>query len=167
MAFLRVKTRGFDRVIAVPGKAAERAKAMPSRYRFETSAKLSVIHQHGGRQTVSGRMQRALAVKIGPGGSPPRVGTVLRHPSRPVRADQRMAKDSATHLARHVLHGTERSIQPIMRHGTRQQFSRGGVPGWRQARAWGLIRPGSPTLGGPSSRVASGWLQRGRYVERR
>lgn len=164
MASFKVVTKGFARIAAVPGKAAERARQLPRAWRLETNERFAVINFFGGRQTVTRPMQGAIAGKIGPGASPPKVGTVMIHLRRPVRVTKAMLSRSAPAVARHVLRGGPVGVEPVMREEVQVQFSRGGIPSWPASRNWGDLTAARPTLGGTAGPAAAGW-RGGRFVE--
>ncbi len=155
MAKLSVQTTGFDGVIGLVAGIERRVERLPAGWELSTRSKLAVIHHLGGRQTVSRRVQRGIAAKTRV--APPRVGTVMIHPARPVRATDAMAAAAAKQVSLFAVKGGSIAIEPIMRKDVNQQFASGGRPGWVASRDWGEQRARKPTLGGASGRVGVGW----------
>ncbi len=163
---ITVRTRGFAALVRTAEGRARRARQLPRRYRLQTSAKLAVINQRGATQfVVSERQRSAIRAKVGPNVPIPAVGRAMIHPRRPVRATPKMAKDSARALARHVVRGGPRGVEPVMRKDVRTQYSRGGQPTWPRSKTWGNLIARKPTLGGGGGRVSRGW-DGARYSER-
>lgn len=157
MAGFTVQLKGFDALDRYLSRIVKRAQKAPRRSILLTRDRLAVIHQHGGTQTVTPEMQRAIARKIGPGEKPPAVGKVLIHPSRPVRPTPAMLRRASKGLARHILRGGPRTTGQIMREEVSAQYGAGGTPSWRPSRNWGRIQARRPTLGGAGGRVHAGW----------
>lgn len=161
MATLRVETRDFPRVIGFIEGIRRRVVQTPSRWQLRASG-LAAIHQAGGRQTVKASVQRAIAAKTG--ATPPRAGTVMIHPRRPIRVTRDMAKKASRGLAKSWLGRGKHGIEAAMRGGALIQMDQGGDPPWVASRDWGNFRARRPTLGGRGSRVGSEWA-RARFVE--
>lgn len=163
---ITVRTRGFGALVRNAEGRAQRARQLPRRYRLSTGAKLAVIHQRGGVQfVVSERQRSAIRAKVGPNVPVPAVGRSMRHPRRLVRATPMMAKLSARAMARHVVRGGPRGVEPVMRREVSRQYASGGQPSWIPSRTWGNLVARRPTLGGAGGRVAAGWRQAS-YTER-
>ncbi len=159
MALFRVET-DFSGPINLIGGVKRRAQRLPREMRRETTEKIAVVAQFGARQTVTRRMQRAIAVKIGPGASPPRLGSTMVQPPRPMRVTPTMTKLASKGIARHVLRGVPHPTEKILGEGVVRQAAAGGIPRWPVSRDWGQLRSRRPTLGG------RGWPS-AQYVERR
>ena len=137
MATLRVQTRNFPRAIRFIEDIRRRVADSPSSWELRAGG-LAAIHQAGGRQTVTESVQRAIAAKTG--ATPPRVGTVLKHPKRPVRVTPAMTKKAGLGLAKSWIRRGDHRIEATMREGALEQMDKGGSPSWVLSRDYGRFR---------------------------
>lgn len=156
MATIRVETRNFPRVTRFLAEIRRRVLKAPSGWELRARG-LAAIHQAGGQQTVKASVQRAIAAKTG--ATPPRLGSVMKHPRRPIRATSAMAKKAARGLARSWIRRGDDGIESAMRDGALVQMDMGGDPSWVPSRDWGRLKARKPTLGGRGSRVGSEWAK--------
>ena len=161
MATLRVETRNFPRVIRFIADIRRRVVKTPSGWELRARG-LAALHQAGGRQTVKPSVQRAIAAKTG--ATPPRGGTVMKHPRRPIRVLPGMAKKASRGLAKSWLGRGDHGIEAALRDGALAQMDKGGDPSWKPSRDWGRLKARRPTLGGRRSRVGSEWAK-ARFAE--
>ena len=136
---------------------SRRAQELPQESHLAARGKLANVHAGGARTRVTRPIQLALIRATGQ--APPRIGSELVNPPRPIGVTPKTTKEAGRDMARFVVRGGKLRTQQIMLAGVMTQFDAGGIPSWRKSRRWGRWVPRNPTLGGRGGSVADGWRQ--------